>query len=135
MKMSGRYKRVKEENYDAYLSALGANFVIRKAMTASTPQIDIIEISTGTWKLVWTTTLKSVELQFEIGKAFEEVTNYGVRCTMLFTLEGEDTLIQDLKPLDSREKETRVIRVFSDKGMDAEFICGNVVSKQFFERV
>lgn len=41
MAFVGKYERTKAENYDEFLSALGVNFLLRKAATVSTPIMEV----------------------------------------------------------------------------------------------
>lgn len=44
MAFVGKYERTVSENYDEFLGALGVNFLLRKAASASTP---VMEVSTA----------------------------------------------------------------------------------------
>ncbi|MDM8564621.1 lipocalin/fatty-acid binding family protein [Candidatus Halobeggiatoa sp. HSG11] len=134
MNISGTYKRTQEENWDAYLAKLGVNFVVRKALTASPPILEITEVSPGKWKMKTSTTVKSFEDNFEIGKEFEETAFDGRACKTIFTAEGEQILVQSQVAKKSTEKSIKIIREFSDKGVAVQYICEDVVSTQFFER-
>ena len=79
------------------------------------------------------TTLKSTEINFEVGKAFEETTADGRKCTTTVTIEG-NTMTTDQKAVDAGKKSVKVIREFSDDGIDVQMICEDVVSKQYFKR-
>ena len=105
---------------------------MRKAAIATTPTMEITE-SGGKWKVVTKTTLKSTEINFEVGKPFEETTADGRKCTTTVTIEG-NTMITDQKATDAGKKSVKVIREFSDDGIDVQMICEDVVSKQYFKR-
>ena len=63
--MTGTYTRTEEKDYDKFLSKLGVNFMLRKAATISTPNMEITETG-GKWKMVTSTSLKSIVLEFEL---------------------------------------------------------------------
>jgi hypothetical protein len=42
------------------------NWVLRKAATVSTPQMEVAEAD-GTWTITTSTTLKTMKLQFKVG--------------------------------------------------------------------
>ena len=65
VQMTGTYTRTEEKDYDKFLSKLGVNFMLRKAATISTPTMEITE-SGGKWKMVTSTSLKSIVLEFEM---------------------------------------------------------------------
>merc|ERR1712026_331603 len=74
--IEGVYTRTEEKDYDKFLSALGVGFLLRKAATSSTPTMTISK-SGEKWSMVTATTLKKVELNFELGKPFDESTPDG----------------------------------------------------------
>ena len=65
VQITGTYKRTSEKKYDEFLSKLGVGWMLKKAATASTPTMVITE-SGGKWKMVTSTTLKNVTLEFEL---------------------------------------------------------------------
>merc|ERR1712055_285341 len=115
VEFKGTFKRTEEKDYEAFLRKLNVGIVMRKAATASTPTMTITEEG-GKWKMVTATTLKSIELSFELGVPFKETTTDGRECNTTVTMEG------------------KVIREFSDAGIDVQFICEDVPSVQHFKR-
>ena len=87
----------------------------------------------STWKIVTKTTLKSIEYEFEIGVPFEETTTDGRKCNTTVTMDG-DKLITDQVATEEGKKDVKVIRTFSDEGIDVEMICEDVITKQYFKR-
>merc|ERR1711973_167671 len=133
VQFTGTYKRTEEEKYEDFLNKLGLGLLKRKAAMASTPTMEISE-SGGKYKMVTSTTLSSVELNFELGVEFEETTADGRTCKTTVTMEGDNKMITNQVAQKSGQKDVKVIREFSDKGIAVQFICEDVVSKQFFER-
>ncbi len=68
VKFEGTFKRTECQMYDEFLSELGLNFFLRKAATISTPVMVIkkVEENGQKWKVVTSTTLKSMEMEFEV---------------------------------------------------------------------
>merc|ERR1712058_171753 len=87
VQMEGSYVRTEEKDYDKFLAALGVGFLLRKAATSSTPTMTISK-SGDKWSMVTATTLKKVELNFELGKPFDESTPDGRDTTTTVTLDG-----------------------------------------------
>jgi hypothetical protein len=135
VKCEGKYKRTHEEGYEKFLAKVGLNMLMRKAATASTPTMEITQTSPGHWRMLTSTTLKKIELNFEFGKEFDETTTDGRQCKTTVTKESDTKWITNQRATKDNEKSVKVIRVFSDKGIDVEMHCEDVVSKQFFERV
>ncbi len=63
----GKYERVSAEKYDEFLKALDVNFLLRKAATASSPVMEVSKKG-DVWTIKTSTSLKSMELEFEVGK-------------------------------------------------------------------
>ncbi|TRY68617.1 hypothetical protein TCAL_03229 [Tigriopus californicus] len=129
----GKYKRTQEEKYEDFLSKLGVGFMVRKAATVSAPSMEIVDLGGGKWKIITATKLKTMELVFEFGKPVEETTADGREVSTVITQEG-NTWNTEQKAKKAGQKDVKVIREFSDKGIAVQMICEDVVSKQFFER-
>ena len=134
--MTGTYIRTKEENYEDFLSMLGVSFVLRKAATWSMWTIPTMEITkTGNkWTIITRTILKSVEMNFELGVPFGDISIDGHKYKTTVTMDGDNKLITDAVTTQKGKKSIKVVREFTDKGINVQMICGDVVSKQFFKR-
>ena len=66
VKFEGKYQRTKCEDYEAFLNELNVGWILRKAATVSTPVMVITQEEGGKWKIVTSTTLKSMEMTFEV---------------------------------------------------------------------
>lgn len=135
VQMEGKYERVSAENYDEALKALDVNFLLRKAATASTP---IMEVSKegDVYTIKTSTTLKSMELKFELGKEFEETTPDGRPVTAIVTQEGDKLIcVQTAKK--EGHKSTKTIREFKEDEcvMTMEVIGTGVTCTQTFKRI
>merc|ERR1711973_378434 len=105
----------------------------RKAAMASTPTMGTE--SDGKYKMTTSTTFKSVTLEFELGVEFDESpTADGRTCKTTVTKEGDNKLVTKQVAQKEGEKDVTVVRDFTDEGINVEYICGDVVSKQFFKR-
>merc|ERR1712168_501100 len=133
VQFSGTYKRESEEGYEDFLRKLNVGMLMRKAPTASTPTMTISEDGAGNWKMVTSTTLKSIDLSFRLGTPFKETTADGRECNTTVTLDGI-TMTTNQVPVKAGQKEVKVIREFTGEGINVQFICEDVVSKQFFKR-
>lgn len=134
VQFAGKYTRTEEEKYEDFLAKLGLNYLMRKAATVSTPTMEITDLSGGKWKMVTSTKLKSVDLTFEFGKEFEEKTADGRTCKTTVTKDGENVWITNQIAQGKGEKNVKVIREFTDKGIAVQMICEDVTSKQFYTR-
>eukprot|EP00088_Acartia_fossae_P068013 TRINITY_DN8548_c0_g2_i1.p1 TRINITY_DN8548_c0_g2~~TRINITY_DN8548_c0_g2_i1.p1 ORF type:complete len:138 (+),score=52.49 TRINITY_DN8548_c0_g2_i1:103-516(+) len=125
----GKYERTSAENYEDLLKALDVNFLLRKAATVSTPVMEVSEEG-GVWTIKTSTTLKSMELKFEVGKEFDETTPDGREVTSIVTLDGNKFVCVQKAKKDG-QKSTKSIREFNGDecvytmtidGMD-DFVC------------
>ena len=132
----GKYERVSAEKYDDFLKALDVNMLLRKAATVSTPVIEVAKEG-SVWSIKTSTTLKSMELKFEIGKEFEETTADGREVTACVSLEG-NKLVTVQKAKKGGEKSTKSIREFNgDEVIQTMTIDGvdDLVCVQKFKRI
>ena len=134
--MTGTYIRTEAENYEDFLSMLGVSFLLRKAAAWTMWTIPTMEITNNgnRWKIITKTILKSVEMDFELGVPFGDISIDGHKYKTTITMEGDNKLITDAVTTQKGKKSVKVIREFTDKGIEVQMICGDVVSKQFFKR-
>merc|ERR1712002_29108 len=114
VQITGSYTQTSCENYEEFLKALGVGFILRKAAMASTP-------------------VMTIEINFELGKEFEEDTTDGRHCKTVVTLEG-NKMTTNQKATKSGEKDVVVIREFSDDGLTYTATCDGVSSVQKYKR-
>merc|ERR1711972_282082 len=133
VQMEGSFLRTEEKDYDKFLAALGVGYLTRKAANASTPTMTITK-SGDKWTIVTATTLMKVEINFEMGKPFDETTADGRDVTTTVTMEGDNKLITIQEPKKAGGKRVEVTRTFSDDGIAVVFRVGDVVSEQFYKR-
>ena len=131
--IAGTYQRIKEENYEVFLSKLGVSFILAKAVTRVAPTMVITQHG-HEWKIVTKSIFKPVELKFEPGVPFEEISTDGRRCKTIITIEGGSTLITDQVATELGHKNVKTIRDFTDEGMYVHMTCEDVVSRQFYRR-
>ena len=84
--------------------------------------------------MVTATSLKKVELNFELGKPFDETTTDGREVTTTVTMEGDNKLITAQEPKKPGSKKVEVVRTFTDAGISVQMKCDAIVSDQFFKR-
>ena len=131
--IAGTYLRTKEDMYEDFLSKLGVSFVLAKAVTRAAPTMVITQHG-NEWKIVTKSIFKPVELKFELGVPFEEISTDGRRCKTIITIEGGSTLITDQVATELGHKSVKTIRDFTDEGMYVHMTCEDVISRQFYRR-
>lgn len=88
----GKYILHKSENFDAFMSALGVNYFLRKMGNTLTPELTI-DVNDAHLKLTSVSTFKTTTLEFDVGKEFETTTVDGRKVRSTVTLE-DGKLIQ-----------------------------------------
>ena len=131
--IAGTYLRIQEENYDVFLSKLGVSFILARAVTRVAPTMVITQHG-NEWKIVTKSIFKPVELNFELGVPFEEISTDGRRCKTTITMEGDSTLITDQVGTELGNKSVKTIRDFTDEGIYVQMICEDVISRQLYRR-
>merc|ERR1711935_119590 len=132
----GTYTRTSADNYEEMLKVLEVNFLLRKAATVSTPQMDVTEDG-GVWTIKTSTTLKTMELKFKLGEEFDETTPDGREVTALVNLEGAK-LVTTQKAKKEGQKSTKSVREMNgaDEMVYTMTIDGSdVVCVQKFKRM
>merc|ERR1711971_862223 len=112
------------------------NFLLRKAATVSTPQMDVTEEG-GTWTIKTSTTLKTMELKFKLGEEFDETTPDGRQVTATVTCE-DGKIISVQKAKKEGETSTKSVREMNgaDEMVYTMTIDGSdIVCVQKFKRV
>ena len=131
----GKYERVSAEKYEEFLTALEVNFLLRKAATYSTPQMEVTEEG-GVWTITTSTMLKTVELKFKVGEPFEETTPDGREVSALVTVDGNKFVcVQTAKK--EGQKSTKSVREFTDGEciLTMEILETDVSCEQKFKRL
>ena len=101
----GKYERVSEEQYEAFLKALGLNAVMRAAATASSPRLELTERD-GEWTNKTSTLLKTLTLTYRLGQEFDYKTTDGRDTRALVTFE-EGRIVAVQRAIKEGERTTR----------------------------
>ena len=129
MAIDGTYEMVGSDNFEEYLKAIGVGLATRKIAAASKPTVEVQEDGDNL-KLKTTTTLKTTDLAFTLGKEFVEETEDGRKCNTTVTRDGNKLVqVQKLDDLTAT-----ITRTFNDTGFDATFEADGVVSKRTYKR-
>ena len=132
----GKYKCNFAKKYDEFMKALDVNILVRKAATVSSPVMEVSKEG-DRWCIQTSTSLKSMELKFELGKKFEETTADGREVTAVVTLDG-NKFVTVQKAKKAGEKSTKSIREFNgDEVVQTMTVDGvdDLVCVQKFKRI
>ncbi|XP_072317440.1 retinol-binding protein 5 [Eucyclogobius newberryi] len=130
---SGAFHMVEQENMDAYLAALDINFALRKIVCLLKPsKIITHDPATGAMRIKTSTTFKNFDMDFEIGKEFEEDLGPvdGRTCQTTVSWEGDRLVC-----VQRGEKEGRGwTHWLQGDALHLELRVGDVVAKQVFKK-
>uniref|UniRef100_A0A914DBS2 Lipocalin/cytosolic fatty-acid binding domain-containing protein n=1 Tax=Acrobeloides nanus TaxID=290746 RepID=A0A914DBS2_9BILA len=126
---AGKWVLKEMENMDAYLKHLGVGLVMRKLATSVYPTLEIT-ITGDHWKIVTSSTMKTIVVEFDLGVEFDEVTPDGRKLKNTPTL--EDGRLVEIK---HGEKNIRVERYVEGNKLIMIMNCDGVVAKRIHERV
>jgi len=134
--MSGTFHLHSSDNFDAYLSELGVSFILRQLASLAFPIITVESCppapqSPCLWKIKTDAGLRSHSISFSLGEEVDDVTMDGRKVTSLFSLGGEDLLLEKQK---SREggPTTILTRRFFENRMEVGMLVNNVNASSVF---
>jgi len=134
--MSGTFHLHSSDNFDAYLSELGVSFILRQLASLAFPIITVESCppapqSSCLWKIKTDAGLRSHSISFSLGEEVDDVTMDGRKVTSLFSLGGEDLLLEKQR---SREggPTTILTRRFFENRMEVGMLVNNVNASSVF---
>lgn len=110
-------------------SFTGVGFVLRKIGNSVSPTVELKKDG-DKFTLVTSSTFKNTEIEFELGKEFDEETLDGRKIKSVITLDG-NKLIQK----QGGEPASTIIREFTEKEMVATMTVGEVVCTRKYAAV
>jgi len=125
----GKFKLTSSDNFDEFLKELGANFVLRNLAKTSTPVFEVSKDGEQ-FTMKTTTTLKTSEIKFELGKEFEENRLDGKKVKTVVVADG-NKLVQT----QYGDKEVKIVREFNGDELKVTSTVGDVTSVRVYNRV
>jgi len=116
-----KYKNTETENFDDYMKALGVGFVLRKIGNSVSPTVELKKDG-DKYTLITSSTFKTSEISFELGKEFDEETLDGRNVKSVITLEGNKLIHKQ-----GGDPPSEIVRDFSEKEMVATMKVKDVV--------
>lgn len=108
---------------------LGVGFVLRKIGNNVTPTVELKK-NGDKYTLITSSTFKTSEIEFELGKPFDEETLDSRNVKSVITLEGNKLIHKQ-----GGDPESEIIREFGEKEMVATMKVKNVVCTRKYEAV
>lgn len=129
MEFAGTYENTSTDDYERYLAEIGVGLATRKIEGSSKPTVEIQQDGPNL-KIKTTTTLKTVDLAFTLGKEFTEVVEGGGSARTTFTADA-NTLTQ-VRKLDTVT--ATITHIFDDTGFTVTFQANGAVAKRTYVR-
>jgi len=130
-KIIGNYDMTDSENFDEFMKALGVGMIMRKMGNSMKPSISFT-LAGDTYTMKTSSSVKTTEVQFVLGKPFKETTMDGREAETTFTLEG-NVLTQ--KQVAAKGPSATYVRTFTDSSLVAVCECDGVKSTRTYKRV
>ena len=133
----GRYRLVKSENFDEFMRKLGVGLVKRKLANSISPTNVIIVNDDGSYTIRTESTVRTTELNFQLGLPFKEETLDGRITTTTATRIGNVLTLDQLGDQAKGEMSTKHIRDFQDGGdkMLMTLVASDVVCNRHYEKI
>jgi len=125
---TGKFKLSSSDNFDEFLKELGVNFVLRNLAKTSTPVVEITK-NGDSYSLKTVTAIKKSEINFELGKEFEEARMDGKNVKTVVVADG-NKLVQT----QYGDKEVKIVREFNGDELKVTASVGPVVSVRVYNR-
>ncbi|XP_023703141.1 fatty acid-binding protein, muscle isoform X2 [Cryptotermes secundus] len=127
--LNKKYKLASSENFDEVMKALGVGLVVRKMGNAVSPVIELTQ-NGDEYTLTSQSTFKNTTITFKLGEEFQEETPDGRSVKTTITQDG-NKLVQVQKG----EKETTIIREFSDDEVKMTLTVDDIVCTRIYKAV
>ncbi|XP_031617426.1 probable fatty acid-binding protein [Contarinia nasturtii] len=118
-----RYRYHESYNFDEYLKVLGVGDVLRRNYTQIIPYIELKKGDGNKYKLITTPPFRKAEIEFELGKEFDDETLDGRTVKSVMSL-ANDILLQK----QGGEPSSNIVRAFGDKEMYETMFLNDVCS-------
>uniref|UniRef100_A0A914R162 Cytosolic fatty-acid binding proteins domain-containing protein n=1 Tax=Panagrolaimus davidi TaxID=227884 RepID=A0A914R162_9BILA len=132
---AGRWISESSENVEAFMQALGSNWIMQKLASNLPIKIEMeVKIDGNHGKINIYTIIKNFNLEFELGKEFEDTGGDGKKKMSTFTFE-EGKLIKIEKATKVGEKDTKNVTFIENGKMIQIAECDGVKCTRTFIRV
>ncbi|XP_043099520.1 cellular retinoic acid-binding protein 1b [Puntigrus tetrazona] len=132
---AGTWKMKSSENFEELLKALGVNAMLRKVAcaAASKPHVEIRQ-NDQQFYIKTSTTVRTTEINFQIGQEFNEETVDGRKCKSLVTWETENKMTCRQTLLDGNGPKTYWTRELRGNELILTFGADDVVCTRIYVR-
>ncbi|XP_028306378.1 cellular retinoic acid-binding protein 1a [Gouania willdenowi] len=132
---TGTWKMKRSENFDELLKALGVNAMLRKVAVAaaSTPHVEIRQ-DAEQFYIKTSTSVRTTEITFCVGKEFDEETVDGRKCKSLPTWESDNKIYCQQTLVEGEGPKTYWTRELNGDELILTFGADDVVCTRIYVR-
>merc|ERR1712215_566578 len=129
-KILGNFNMTESENFDEFMKALGVGMIMRKMGNSMKPSVSFT-LAGDTYTMKTSSSVKTSEVRFVLGKPFKETTMDGREAETVFSLEG-NVLTQ--KQVAAKGPSATFIRTFTDADLVCVCECDGVKAVRTYKR-
>lgn len=131
---AGKYVLVKNENFDEFLGANGANWLIRKMASASSPDLDITQDG-NKFHIKLHSLVQTKDTDFTIDEEFEETQQNGAVMKVMPTWDDNKLVMKyEPKEADSAGKPQTHTRELNGEELVLTLQVGEITAKRVFKK-
>uniref|UniRef100_A0A914X5D2 Cytosolic fatty-acid binding proteins domain-containing protein n=1 Tax=Plectus sambesii TaxID=2011161 RepID=A0A914X5D2_9BILA len=130
----GKWKLVESENFDEYMKAIGVGLMTRKLGASVKPVMDVT-VNNGKWSIVSVSTFKTINMDFELDKEFDETTPDGRQMKSTITLTPDGKLVQQQRKVKDGDKDSVLTRYVEGNKLITVCESQGVTCKRIYEKV
>jgi hypothetical protein len=131
---TGKYSLLRNENFDEFLAANGANWLVRKMATTSSPNLDVTQDGDKVHMKLHSL-VHSKETQFTVGEPFEETQQNGAVMKVTPKWEGKRLILSyEPKEESSAGKPQTHTRELEGDELTLTLQVDNVTAKRVFKK-
>ncbi|XP_046980405.1 fatty acid-binding protein-like [Schistocerca americana] len=125
-----KYKLEKTENFDEFLKAFGASYLVRKMVQVATP---VVELSRDgeTYTFTSVSPFKTSVLKFKLGEEFSEERHDGVQVKSVIQLQDDSTLFH----LQRGDRDTTITRRFTPERVTITMQVDDIICTKVYKSV
>jgi len=131
----GRYRLLKTENFDEFMKKLGVGLVKRKLANSVSPMNVIIVNDDGSYTVRTESTVRTTELNFNLGVPFKEDTLDGRVTDTTATRVGNILTLDQVGDKSRNDLDSKQIRDFNGDKMLMSLVVQDVVCHRYYEKV
>jgi fatty acid-binding protein 3 len=129
----GKWKLVESENFDEYMKAVGVGLMTRK-LGATVKPVMTVTVNGSHWSIVSESTFKTITMEFDLDKEFDETTPDGRQMKSTITLTPDGKLVQQQRKVKDGDKDSVLTRYVEGNRLITVCESQGIVCKRIYEK-